>query len=61
MSDVWIIDDRPWEFLTEEEKQKRKKEFEDLWNSFTDEERKMIDDGVREMFAKEKAQAQNKN
>ena len=54
MSEIWTIDDRPWEFLPEEEKQKRKKEFEDLWNSFTDEERKMIDDGVRESLARDK-------
>lgn len=59
MSNVWVIDDRPWRFLSEEEKQKRKKEFEDLWNSFTDEERKMIDDGVREMFAKDKNESTN--
>ena len=42
-----IIDDRPWAFLSEEEKKERIAEREQLWNSYTKKEQEMIENIVK--------------
>jgi hypothetical protein len=43
-----IIDDRPFEWLSEEEKKERIAERERIWNSYTKEEQEMIERIVKE-------------
>ena len=53
MSNIWIIDDRPWSLLSEQEKKER---FDAVWDSYTEEERRMIEDGVKASMAKSNEQ-----
>lgn len=41
-----IIDDRPWEWLSEEEKKEKIAKQEQAWNSLTKEEQKSVIDAV---------------